>query len=129
LIPQELTEEVTALQERGFNCKAIEEGQRIYLFFQDFPLPSDLYNMEKTDLLVYTANLYPNCGFDMFWVDNKLTLKNGASPRNGEQMETYLGRTWRRFSYHPYQVKPWNPSQDNLSSYIAYIQQRLGRGD
>lgn len=75
MIPQELAEEATALRERGFSCEIIEEGQRIFLFFKDFPLPNDLYNIEKTDLLIYTTNLYPNCGFDMFWVDNKLILK------------------------------------------------------
>jgi hypothetical protein len=129
MIPQELAEEITALLERGFGCEAIEEDQRIFIFFKDFPLPNGLYNIEKTDLLIFTANLYPNCGFDMFWVDDKLTLKNGTIPKNGEQLQTFLGRRWRRFSYHPYSVKPWNPSQDNLSSFVEYVQQRLRRGD
>ncbi len=129
MIPQELTEEINSLHERGFSCDIIEEGQKIFLFFKDFQLPENIYNIEKTDLLIFTTTLYPNCGFDMFWVDEKLTLKNGAIPKNGDSLETYMKRRWRRFSYHPYNAKPWNPSQDNLSSYVSYIQQRLRRGD
>lgn len=129
MISQELKEELNSLRERGFQCEATEEGSRIFIFFKDFLLPENVYNVDKTDLLIYTSNLYPNCGFDMFWVDEKLTLKDGAIPRNGDSIEPYLGKKWRRFSYHPYNAKSWNPSEDNLGSYVEYIQQRLRRGD
>lgn len=125
MIPDELVKDLEILKTRGFSFELTEANSRIYVIFRDFPLPDGVYNMQKTSLLIFTTPLYPNAGFDMFWVDNKLTLKNGGIPKNAEQIESHLGRVWRRFSYHPYQKKPWNPSEDSVEVFIQYIEQRL----
>ncbi len=129
LIPDALLADLKILQDRGFSYKIVEENPRIFIVFNDHPLPVGLYNMEKTDLLVFTTPYYPNAGFDMFWVDDRLLLKNNNIPQGAEAVESYLGRNWRRFSYHPYNIKPWNPSEDNVVTFMAYVEQRLKKGD
>ena len=129
MIPEELTKDLQYLKECGYTYEIVEEGQRIYIIFKGFPLPAGLYSCEKIDLMIFTTQFYPNAGFDMFWVDEGLKLKSGNLPRNGEALETYMGKRWQRFSYHPYSAKPWNPSEDSITSFIGNVQKRLTNGD
>jgi len=129
MIPEELKQDLKILKDRGFSYDMTEEGSKVYIVFKDFPLPPGLYNMEKTNLIIFTTPHYPNAGFDMFWTNEGLTLKNGSIPKQAENIEPHLGKRWRRFSYHPYSKKPWNPSEDNVASYMGYVQQRLRVGD
>ena len=129
LIPEELTKDLATLTQRGYSPVVVEEGSRVFVIFRGYVLPDGTYNTEKTDLLIFTTQFYPNAGFDMFWVDENLKLKNGGIPKSADQIENYLGRRWRRFSYHPYNTKPWNPSEDSVLSFMAYVNQRLGKGD
>ena len=114
---------------RGFIFEFIEENQHVYMLFSNFPLPSGTYNVEAVDLLIFTTPYYPNAGFDMFWTDQKLILKDGSTPKQAETVEQHLGKNWRRFSYHPHQDHPWNPAVDNVETYVEYVQQRLRNGD
>ncbi len=129
MISDELLKDLQALKERGFIFSISEESNKIYIIFKDYPLPIGIYNMEKTDLLISTTPFYPNSGFDMFWVDEKLLLKNNTVPKSADQIESILGVKWRRFSYHPYNVKHWNPSEDSVITFMEYVSQRLNRGD
>jgi hypothetical protein len=129
MIPQDLINDLEVIKERGRNFETIESDKKIYIFFKDFQLPSDNYSSKTTDLLFFTTPTYPDAGFDMFYTDEKLTLKNGNEPRNATSKVQHLGRTWRQFSYHPYNNKPWNPSEDSVGSFMEYVLQRLRIGD
>jgi len=129
MIPEELLADLKVLQERGHVCEITEDGQRIFIVFKGYSLPDGVYNTPKTDLLIFTTPHYPNAGFDMFWVSPDLKLQNGGVPKSADSVESYLGKSWRRFSYHPYNAKPWNPSEDSVVSFVTYIEQRLRRGD
>ena len=129
MISAELIQDSVILKERGFNYEIIEEGPKIHILFKEFSLPLNLYNQEKTDLLIFTTPHYPNAGFDMFWTDIDLRLKNGNIPKQAEHVEVLLGKSRRRFSYHPYQKTPWNPADDNIESFVGYVQQRLRNSD
>jgi len=121
---------ISAIGETGLHLKKF--GPYVTIPFPEKTkksLPESVYNMQKTDLLIFTTTQYPNAGFDMFWVDNGLTLKNGGLPKNAEQTESHLGRQWRRFSYHPYQNKKWNPAEDSVVVFIQHVEQRLKNGD
>lgn len=107
----------------------MSEGDgRIYIVFRRFKLPAGLYNMASTDILIFTTPHYPQAGFDMFWADSAITLHDGRVPSGAEHKEEYLGRKWRRFSYHPYSSRSWNPSEDDVGVFWAYVAQRLQRG-
>ena len=129
MIPDELIKDLSILGQRGFVYELIEANSRVYIKFTNHPLPDGVYNVQNTNILIFTTPLYPNAGFDMFWVDDKLTLKNGSLPKNAELLETHLGSQWRRFSYHPYQKKPWNPAVDSVSVFMQHVEQRLRNGD
>ena len=129
MIPADLLKDAAALKARGFSLRIIEDGPTIYLRFDDFPLPSGCYNLEKTDLLIFTSVHYPRAGFDMFWTDQGLMLNDGSTPKQADSIETHLGENWRRFSYHPYQNSSWNPGEDNVARYLEYVQQRLQNGN
>lgn len=128
MIPQELTDDMTDLKE-SYTFEIVEQDNKAYVVFTNFPLPTCVYNKDFTDLLIFTTKQYPNSNFDMFWVDQDLVLKNGQVPKSAEVIESHLGKNWRRFSYHPYNIKPWNPAQDNVASYLEYVKQRLRKGD
>jgi hypothetical protein len=129
LIPDELTKDLATLAQRGLAHEVVEEGPRIFIVFKRYELPDGLYSTEKTDLMIFTTQFYPNAGFDMFWVEEGLKLKGGGIPKNADQIENYLGKRWRRFSYHPYTNKPWNPSEDSVIGFLAYVAQRLRKAD
>ena len=129
MIPDELIKDLEILKEQGYTFEIVEESPKICIVFKDYPLPAGIYNIEKADFLIFTTPHYPNAGFDMFWVDPKLTLKNNAQPKSAETFENHLGKQWRRFSYHPYNTRPWNPSEDSIISFMSYVQQRLLKGD
>ena len=129
MIPDELTKDLQILKEAGYSFEVVEEGPRIYVVFKSYKLPPGLFNVDTSDLMVFTTQQYPNASLDMFWVDEKLSLKNGGTPKSADQLESYLGRRWRRFSYHPFNNRPWNPAEDSVVSYMSYVDQRLGRGD
>lgn len=125
MIPQELEAEIAHLKDLGYNPEIHIEGQRIYIVFRDFPF-GPAYSPARGDLLLYTSIVYPNAGFDMFWTDPNVKLANGGVPQAAEVMESYMGRTWRRFSWHL--NRGWNPARDSLRSWLSYVEARLAKG-
>lgn len=127
MIPSELLIEIASLQKVGYQIEFTLVGSRVYIVFKDYKLPKG-FNMEKTDLLIWTSTSYPSCAFDMFWVDDELFLSNGQIPQAAQLIESHCSINWRRFSIHPYQNKPWNPSEDSLEGFLSYINKRLNKG-
>jgi hypothetical protein len=127
MIPKELQDEVDGLRVLGYSIEVQEEGQRIYLVFKCFSLGTS-YAPPVSELMVFTTVQYPNAGFDMFWVEEGVKLASGALPQAGESIEPYMGRRWRRFSWHLPPNRPWNPSRDSLSTWIATVEERLSKG-
>ena len=129
MIPDELQKDADELKARGFDLSLVECDDRIYLVFKDFPLPENVYSSNAVDLLIFTTPCYPCDALDMFWTESELVLKDGTIPRSAGDVQTYIGRQWRQFSYHPYQNTKWDPSVDNVVKYVGYIHQRLQKGD
>ena len=129
MIPSELQKDADELKARGFDLSLVERDGQIYLVFKNFPLPEGVYSADAADLLIFTTTRYPRASFDMFWTEPELVLKDGSVPRGADAIELYIGRQWRRFSYHPYQSKPWDPSKDSAVKHVAYIHKRLQNGD
>lgn len=122
----ELDAHIAELQTYGYRIEATQEGSRLYLIFRDFPLGPN-FQPQKSDLLVYTTVDYPNAGFDMFWVSPDVKLANGGVPKAAESVETYLGRQWRRFSWHL--NRPWNAGRDSLHSWMSHVEERFVRAE
>ncbi len=118
-IPTKLAKELEQLE---LKPEVTEAEGVINLVFRDYPIPQG-YNRANTDLLVRIPLSYPDSGPDMFWTSPELTLANGAAPQCGDQMQEFLGRRWRRFSWHTM----WKPNISNLYGYIHFITRRLER--
>ena len=129
MIPAKLRNDVDALKKRGFDPSITESDGKIYVIFKNFPLPNGIYNKDMINLLIFTSPYYPSASFDMFWTEPELVLKDGSVPSRADRIQPRLGKNWRRFSYHPYQNHPWSPTDDDLATYVAYIQKRLHKGD
>ena len=119
-LPPRLEKETAELRQ-GFEMEVIEESDIINLVLRSFPF-GDGYNRPVADLLLRIPRTYPDSGPDMFWTIPELTLASGSAPQSAESMENYIGKQWRRFSWHK---SAWNPAIDNLHGYLEFIRRRL----
>jgi hypothetical protein len=58
---------------------------------------------------------------DMFWLEDAVTPKNGQIPSYCSAVEEYIGRRWRRWSWH--RQNRWTPGADDLLSHFAFVEQ------
>lgn len=106
-----------------YAIEVVEDPSFINLIFKAFPL-GEGYSAPAADLLIRVPRSYPDSGLDMFWISPPtITLVGGGDPQSAGAIEQYLGRPWRRFSWH--WQRPWNPNVDNLSAYIEFVRRRL----
>lgn len=122
MLPSDFLADVEVLRGSGQKVETAEDGFANAVI-SEFPLPSG-YSKTKTSVLVRAPMSYRNGRPDMFWTESDLTLGDGRLPRSSETLETYLGRVWRRFSWHP---QNWNPAADDLRSYLEFVNDGLRR--
>jgi len=125
LLPPKLEEELGSLREE-LEIEVHEDQNFIYLVLSSFPT-SDLYQPALTTILLQVPRPYPDAGLDMFWADESVRLRNGNIPQAGDVVEMYLGRRWRRFSWHPQfgGSGKWDPNIHNIRTYLAFIRRRF----
>lgn len=122
VLPPLLQQHIDQLSSQGYNIET-NEGPEICIIFKGYKIPSNIWTLDKVDLLVVTHTTYPNAKMDMFWVDPPITLKSGAQAQ-AVSPDTRCGRSWLRFSWH---VQSWNPAHDNLITYLNVVDDRLKR--
>ena len=119
-LPPRLAKELEDL--RGdYTIEVIEDPDLINLLFKGFGL-GEGFSVSSCDLLIRVPRSYPDAGPDMFWTNPEVTLTNGQPPQSAEQFEDYVGRRWRRFSWHR---QTWNPQIDDMVAYIEFVRRRL----
>jgi hypothetical protein len=123
-LPPLLEEHINFLISQGYKIE-IKEEQAICITIRDYPIPGNIWNRDKVDLLVIAHPTYPNAKMDMFWVDPPVALKNGTQAQAVSQ-DTQCGKTWQRFSWH---LSTWNPNRDNLITYLHDIDNRLNKAN
>lgn len=121
MVAETLLQEVAGLRELGHKVEIIESDGVINLVIEDFPLPP-YYNKKSTTLLLRLPVSYPNGNPDMFWTDADLMRLDGQVPTKADQIETYSGKQWRRFSWHP---QGWKPGTNNLCMYLEFVSNGL----
>ena len=112
-----LLQEVAGLRESGYKVEIVEADGIVNLIFEDYSIPP-VYNKQYTTLLLRLPMSYPNGNPDMFWTDTDLLCANGQTPNNAGQIETHMGKQWRRFSWHP---QGWNPGTGTLCMYLEFV--------
>lgn len=112
------------LQRRNLLYDVIPEQGMVCLVIKDYSLPVG-YSPDTSDLLIRLPPGFPDVPPDMFWFDPPVRLEvTGAFPVAADLMESYLGRTWQRFSRH-LQPGVWRSAQDGLESYLSLIRLAL----
>jgi hypothetical protein len=118
-------EDVQYLEGRGFDYEAHVEGGMIVLVIKDFALPAG-YQPDRVELLLYLHPQFPQVPPDMFWTSPVVSYTTGARPQATELMQTFLGRSWQRWSRHFTDAR-WRPDRDSLRSYLRLIRTVLER--
>lgn len=112
------------LTERWPDHELAEEAGGVAVVLHEYVMPPG-FEPQTVDLLLRLPFGYPDSKPDMFWVAPGVVL-HGQAPEATQVSETYLGRTWQRFSRHlPEGV--WRSGLDNLQSYLALIATMLER--
>jgi len=107
----------------GLGVDVVEaEGNRIFILIREVPLPPGLFKVNKSDVLFLADNQYPFSALDMFWIDASVVRADGTVPQGAEQIEDYLDRHWRRFSWHRNGV--WNPTSNGLLDHFYFMESR-----
>jgi hypothetical protein len=112
----ELTETV------GVEGEVIDAEGRLNVLLAKAPLPVGIFNLDRSDVLFMADYQYPLSAMDMFWVEPELLRRDGAVPQGAESIEAYLGRHWRRFSWHRH--GSWRPTGNPLLDHYALMEAR-----
>lgn len=123
MLPQDLIDDVAVLKKDGYVVQLIEDVGMGNVVFERYPIPRG-YNMAESGLLLRVPLSYRAGRPDMFWTHSELTLVGGGTPAQGDHIETYLDRRWRRFSWH---LQNWNPAADDLRTYLEFVDNRLAK--
>jgi hypothetical protein len=122
-LPRELVadaEEFTRIT--GFPCDLIAQGNRVFVHIKGARLPSGKFRAEQTDVLFQTDMQYRMSAMDMFWVNLDVIHADGRVPQAAETIEHYLGRQWRRYSWHRNGI--WNPGRNGILDHYAFVEAR-----
>ena len=122
MIPSEDRE---CLEARSLRFSEVVEGRMICVVLRDFPLPEGL-RPARSDLLLRLAPGYPDVPPDMWWFDPPIIRPDGKPIAQTQVHETYLGRTWQRWSRH-FNVGQWCPGVDSLQGFLALVSRELAR--
>jgi hypothetical protein len=113
------------LEDRQIAHTVQPESGMICLVFHAWSVPPG-YQQTETDLLLRLASGYPDVPPDMWWCAPGLVLADGTRPQATEVTETYLGRSWQRWSRH-FQANQWQSHLDGLESYLARVRGEMIR--
>lgn len=110
----------------GLEIDLIEEGPHIVVLLHKVSLPSGLFKVGVTDMLFITDQQYPCSAMDMFWTEPEVVRPDGSVPTSADVIQSYIDRSWRRFSWHRNNV--WSPKGNPLMDHYAFMESRWPRG-
>lgn len=98
---------------------------RVFVLLSNVGLPLGAFIVDRTNALFMTDQMYPLSAMDMFWTEVGVLRADGSAPQSAESVEQYLGRPWRRFSWHRNGI--WNPKGNPLLDHFAFMEARLAK--
>jgi hypothetical protein len=123
MLPEALVLEVQSLSSEGVAIELSESGGMACVLLPRHNLPRG-FSKVSSDLLLRLPLSYRNGKPDMFWLETDVVLADGTVPKSAESIEEYLGRKWRRFSWH---LVSWDPARDDVRAYVRFVDSRLSR--
>ena len=117
--------DVAYLKSKHLDFDVQLDGTIISLVIKGYALPTG-YQPSEVDLLLRLPLQFPQVPPDMFWTDPVISYANGETPSQTQERESYVGRTWQRWSRH-FGRSRWRPGTDDLRSYLRLIRATLER--
>lgn len=117
--------DVTCLDDRKIQYEVVNDGSMISIIFPSWKLPPG-YDKSESSLLIRLAPGYPDVPPDMWWFCPPVQRIDGQPINATQAVETYLGRTWQRWSRH-FSSGQWCSGIDSLESFLVLIQNELER--
>lgn len=96
---------------------------RLYVVLADVRLPDGVFKVARTTTLFVGDYQYPESALDMFWTEENVVRADGGVPQNATEIEKYLDRNWRRYSWH--RNGTWDPSRNGLLDHYEFMLQRF----
>lgn len=106
----------------GLKAEVQQDGNRLFVVLKGYGIPKGISKATTTDVLFMADTQYPFSAMDMFWTDLDVVRPDGSSFENSDSIEQYLGRQWRRFSYH--RNGTWSPTGNPLLHHFAFMETR-----
>ena len=113
------------LTERSVAHEIVTESGMTCVVMPQWPLPNG-FDRDASDLLIRLSPGYPDVAPDMWWFLPPVRLADGKDLPATNVSETYLGRSWQRWSRH-FNSGQWQSGVDGLESFLALIRQELER--
>jgi hypothetical protein len=113
------------LKERGYQFETLPDANGgAFLLVHRFDVSAGGFTPSCTDLMIRLPAQYPMTPLDMWYCDPPIRIaSSGQFAPASEVMESYVGRTWQRFSRHLNGA--WRPGVDSLRSFFILIQREL----
>ncbi len=123
MTPFEQQFEILKAEIQNVNHRKLSSGA-VLITIPVFKLPPG-WSLNETEIYFIAPAGFPFAKPDCFWANPGLKLKNGGMPKNAQlqkipEVNELQPQMW--FSWH---VSQWNPSYDNLSTFVHVIQARL----
>ncbi|MCD6726125.1 MAG: hypothetical protein LT070_02685 [Solirubrobacteraceae bacterium] len=110
----------------GIDVEIVEEPPtRIFVVLKKVTLPVGAFRLVHSDVLFVADYQYPTSALDMFWTELDVVRPDGSIPASADQIEQYVGRSWRRFSWHRNGI--WDPRRNGLLDHYELTLDRLCR--
>ena len=107
----------------GTKYSVVSEGGMLCVVISDFLLPAG-FEVGVADLMLRLAPGYPDVAPDMWWFHPAVKRIDGVEIPATQSLETYLSRTWQRWSRHLVPGQ-WKPGVDSIESYLALVRREL----
>lgn len=104
-------------------------GNFTQVIVREWPIPSDAYSKDRTDVMIRVPNGYPQQHPDWVYVDKDLRLQNGGWPRkhNKDRVPGWLALSWH---VNKLNEVSWVPYETDLKWYLdTFCDHRLRQGE
>lgn len=110
------------LDSTGLTCTITVDAGFANVVVENFSTAPGL-SPDNASLLLRLPFGFPDAAPDMFWLTPNVTTTGGGQIPGTELAETWVGRSWQRWSRHI--AQQWRPGVDNLETYLAYVRRCL----
>jgi E2/UBC family protein E len=116
---QTIEDDIEAANGAGETARLVAVGSQKYVEVRDIGVPSPPWGNVRANILIAIPATYPSGGLDAFYVELPFTHSSGPIP-NQQSTVSIDGRNWALISWHYHETRPWNPSQDDLTTHIQH---------